>query len=112
MTPTDFAREAHSKLSLFRDQRDAVAEHARNMRRVHVLTLPPMTCAGDGGVEAHVALASSPAQLSDKLLNLLFGDVAAARPNSRCALRSKRPGLVVSEVEWSEWVRAAASNDG
>ena len=109
MTPTDYAQKMHAKISVFRDQREAVAKYARNMRTGHVLSMPPLTRAADGCDGECVALASSPAQLSDKLLELMFGERGVAPATRQRAMQSQRAGVVVSEVEWDEWASALAN---
>ena len=109
MTPIDYAQKMHAKISVFRDQREAVAAHARNMRTGHVLSMPPLTRAADGYDGECVALASSPAQLSDKLLELMFGERGVAPATRQRAMQSQRAGVVVSEVEWDEWASALAN---
>lgn len=109
MTPIDYAQKMHAKISVFRDQREAVAAHARNMRTGHALPMPPLTHATDGHDGECVALASSPAQLSDMLLELMFGERSVAPATRQRAMQSQRAGLVVSEVEWDEWASALAN---
>jgi hypothetical protein len=76
MTPTEIARQAHTSIGLFRDQRDAVAEYARSLDRPHTVPLLPVQT-GER-YDGIAALAVSPAQLSDRLLAAIFGNGIAA----------------------------------
>jgi acyl-CoA-binding protein len=109
MTPTDFAESVHAKFGLLRGQRDAVREHATALRSTHVFSLPiGMSDAVD---DQRQALASSPADLSERLLRLMFGHLYTAQSDSSATTQRPGPGLIVSEVCWDAWNSAVGATD-
>lgn len=106
MNPTEFAAKVHGQISVLRDGHEAVAAHARNAAEVHTLVFP------DGPVadlDPAQPLALSPFDLSNRLLRALFNDWPGTAPASPPP--APRPaGLVVTELDWSEWERAAETS--
>lgn len=77
MTPADLSARIHGSIRLLQDQREAVQRYARNLKDEHVVDL------GDTNARCHlmqsdtqdlpVIEATSTADVSDRLLRVLFG---------------------------------------
>lgn len=112
MSPTERARQVHGCIGAFREQRDAVAQHARNLHSGHVMTLALMELSHEACDTGQQALADSPAELSEAILAALFGQWP--RPAGRAPGRptQRPPGVIVRELPWDAWASAAGEGPG
>lgn len=89
-TPADLAKEVHRQFSVLREGRAAAAEYAKALDCARVI---PMV---DGSVEEPLQ-ASSPAEVSSRLVAAIFGE---AKPNP-LPVPEARP------ASWEDWKAAA-----
>lgn len=107
MKPSQLAASVHGQILKFRDQHDAVVRHAASLAAGHVMTLNAMELTYTAEPEVLTALASSPSQLSDRLLSALFGSWPIDTGRRANGITQRRQGVVVSEVPWAAWESAA-----
>ncbi|MBI5259866.1 MAG: hypothetical protein HY855_25425 [Burkholderiales bacterium] len=109
--PTQRAQQVHACLPLFKAQHEAVAAHARHARAGHVMQLGPLDLGAlPAGCEP--ALAASPAELSTRLLQALFGAWPVPPVAPRGAMTCRAPGLTLRELPWQAWLDATSPPAG
>lgn len=106
MKPASLSAQIVARVSLFRgDPATAIAEHARNLERVHALNLDGIEAVADRDLT--VLNVSRPGDLSEQVLALLFGQWPPNRSVKKSECRRPLKGVTVTELDWSEWRRVA-----
>lgn len=106
MSPASLSAKFVEKIPLFRgDASREVSAYARHLASAHVLNLPA-TAMAPGPL-----VAASPCELSEQLLQALFGRWPPGQPLSRRNTVKPLSGVSVSHVDWSEWCAATAADN-